>query len=802
MKKRLLPALLALVMVLGLLPLAVLAVPAAAGTYALTYDTYKFETDETEIKVPAEGTLPKITGLGTGTFALYTLADGTYTQVATIAEDGAMTAVENGSFAAFGAAGTVYCVCSVPTEGDPTAVLTLTAVDPDATDNEQSIKNLKVNSCMPSAATGTLTITGETTVDKCVVVGADETINLVVEESATLSSSYNPYTVRVATGGNLTITGAGTITNTTAGSTVVNCFTGGTLTVGELDGNGPTITRTDEDKTDTAGNSAVKGDDGSNITIHSGTFTNNDVASGKQQHSVQTFGTLTINGGTFNQKIDVWGDGVATITGGTFNETTETTGDVIHVGLRLGGNGKMIIQGGTFASNPNEAVKDDSKVSCVDAGYIATLTDGKYTVEKSETTAPVEVTGEADAATDMSTDETEANKVDNAITAAAGQTGEQKVAEIKTSAGNGVTIKKEAVANAVEKEVSVAVSTANGSVTLDQKALEVINSQAGTDAVSITVEEKADAATETVKAAYDVEVKVGDTVIESDAWQNLAETSIVVKVPAPADATADSKYDLYVDEETQPLATGVQVEKVDGTFYITANMPHLSTLKIAQAATWHVITVDAPANVTVSVTVGDTEVSGEDMKAKKGDTVVVTATADELVTVGEITLTDADGNPVSSDGNGSFYMPDSAVTVKITSSVTQLETSAVTYTPYEDLTPDEKKEYYGGKLVIGGLTAKKSYMIAFDNGNAIPEKQTVNGQSIPIIPRVVTVMTVEDDETSLTLGCMESMNVMVFQLPDDVDDITAGEKAYSLPLLRDESDPNKGVPVTTFQAQP
>lgn len=220
---------------------------------------------------------------------------------------------------------------------------------------------------------GTIKLMGDiTSADRVLTVANGETISLNMN-GRTISSSYDPYTIQVEQGGTLTIIGNGLIENTSAGSTTIDNY--GTLTIGGEWKYGPKITR--GETTNGAGNSAVKCEEDSVLTIYDGTF-------GGDKRSIQSWGTTTIYGGIFEKTVEVWQwDDTAdsgkvykskmTINGGTFEGDVTVRSDE---NAETDDKGELIIYGGSFDSFSVPLY------ACVPQGYNAVQGEEYYTVSK------------------------------------------------------------------------------------------------------------------------------------------------------------------------------------------------------------------------------------------------------------------------------------------------------------------------------------------------------------------------------------------------------------------------------------
>ena len=175
------------------------------------------------------------------------------------------------------------------------------------------------------------------------------------------------------------------------------------------------------------------------------------------------------------------------------------------------------------------------------------------------------------------------------------------------------------------------------------------------------------------------------------------------------------------------------------------------------------VTITAAAFTPLSYTItGPTKVSNGTValsatSAHKGDTITITVTPDTNFKANAPVVTGSSGNvSVTKVDNTTytFVMPEGDVTVATSFSVIDF---TLTFTPYASMADADKKLYYGGKLEITGLVPNTKYVVTFDNGLAAPKQ--VNGRNV--IPRIAHVVT-SDAAGKVTLGCQDSMNVMVF----------------------------------------
>lgn len=215
--------------------------------------------------------------------------------------------------------------------------------------------------------------------------GETVTVNMNGHE---ITSSYDPYTISVEKGGELTIIGEGLIENTSAGSTVIRNY--GKLTIGGEWASAPEITR--GETTNGAGNSAVKCEEESELIIWGGIF-------GGDQRSIQSWGTTTIYGGTFEKAVEVWQwddsantkvyESEMTVYGGTFEGTLTVRADEND---ETDDEGTLTIYGGV--------ISDSTALTYVpyeDYGYSYDFDTEMYTVAKKGSSAEVPIVINSDA---------------------------------------------------------------------------------------------------------------------------------------------------------------------------------------------------------------------------------------------------------------------------------------------------------------------------------------------------------------------------------------------------------------------
>lgn len=180
------------------------------------------------------------------------------------------------------------------------------------------------------------------------------------------------------------------------------------------------------------------------------------------------------------------------------------------------------------------------------------------------------------------------------------------------------------------------------------------------------------------------------------------------------------------------------------------------------------VTVPQAANGTVTV---------NPVSATAGDIVTITVVPDAGYQAGTPVVTGASGSVDVHKVNDTAYtftMPGEAVTV----SVSFESGVSLVYTPYAQMSSADKGQYYGGKLVITGLTVGAKYVVTFDNG------LVSNG----VIPRLVHVVTA-DGSGNAALSCQDSVNVMVFR-------VTGNDVNQDLAPLYNKN--NAGVPVSSL----
>lgn len=257
-----------------------------------------------------------------------------------------------------------------------------------------------------------------------------------------------------------------------------------------------------------------------------------------------------------------------------------------------------------------------------------------------------------------------------------------------------------------------------------------------------------------------------------------------------AKAAAGTQITITVTPDAGYQYKTLSVKTADGgDVAFTSESDHTYTFTMPADAGSITITAEfaaIPAPSTYTVTLPQTSAKGavtaDVTTAKAGDTVTLTVVPSANFTAAAPVVTGVSGTAVPvTAGAGNTYtftMPAENVTVSVSF------TSALTlkYTPYESMTDADKKEYYGGKLEISGLTPGAKYVVTFDNGLAIPS----SGK----IPRTAHVVTAGAGGT-VTLSCQSGINVIVFGLSKPDGDV-------SKDLVELYSDNHAGVPVSSL----
>lgn len=163
------------------------------------------------------------------------------------------------------------------------------------------------------------------------------------------------YTISTQAGVDLTIassTAGGSITN---GSTTIQAGQGATITIGETANDNFMI-----DTNATSEASVVKVEETGILVVNGGIIESMDpTPASVNSRSIQSFGTTTINGGTFNGTVQVWtwedNRSELTINGGIFNDSVVVCSTENNPGTSGGYKfgGTLTINGGTFEDNPN-----------------------------------------------------------------------------------------------------------------------------------------------------------------------------------------------------------------------------------------------------------------------------------------------------------------------------------------------------------------------------------------------------------------------------------------------------------------
>lgn len=342
------------------------------------------------------------------------------------------------------------------------------------------------------------------------------------------------------------------------------------------------------------GLNTIKNDDWGILTVNGGNFTN------YAQHAFFNANIATINDGTFVNEgtrgaiysfarwNDNYGIGKLTINGGTFKNKGTS---IIEV---TAANADVSITGGTFSSNVSayvpenyECVKNEGEdtytVKEMEAklvvtpeessdGNISATLKGNYSSSGTQIEKPTEGAGSG-------TPESVGRSVEINLTTD-GQT--------EPAAGGSTTLNiTQATASSLSDASSLKVTTNEGTVELDNDALEKVGKANG--AVSITVT-KNSASETNVAASYTVEVKSGNTDLLPDGGSG--NGTITLTLPVPAESKDTTLYVWYAVEQ------GSSVMYVDRVGTYNANSGAVVTFDVSHLSRYDLLSSEPNANET------------------------------------------------------------------------------------------------------------------------------------------------------------------------------------------------------------
>ena len=365
---------------------------------------------------------------------------------------------------------------------------------------------------------------------------------------------------------------------------------------GYYDGSGKSqnATMTINGGTFIGGLNTVKNDDWGILTVNGGNFTN------YAQYAFFNANIATINGGTFVNEgtrgaiysfahwNDNYGIGKLTITGGTFKNNGTS---IIEV---TAADADVSITGGTYSSNVSKYVPENYE--CVKNE------DNTYTVREME--AKLVVKPERDESGNISATlegnySSSGTQIDKPETGAGSGTPESvgRSVEInlmtdgqtEPATGGSTTLKiTQATANSLADASSLKVTTNEGTVELDNDALEKVGKASGT--VSITVTKNSTASENNVAASYTVEVKSGNTDLLPDGGSG--NGTITLTLPVPAESKDTTLYVWYAVEQ------GSSVMYVDRVGTYNANSGAVVTFDVSHLSRYDLLSSEPNANET------------------------------------------------------------------------------------------------------------------------------------------------------------------------------------------------------------
>lgn len=476
------------------------------------------------------------------------------------------------------------------------------------------------------------------------------------------------------------------------------------------------------------GLNTIKNDDWGILTVNGGNFTN------YAQHAFFNANIATINDGTFVNEgtrgaiysfarwNDNYGIGKLTINGGTFKNKGTS---IIEV---TAANADVSITGGTFSSNVSayvpenyECVKNEGEdtytVKEMEAklvvtpeessdGNISATLKGNYSSSGTQIEKPTEGAGSG-------TPESVGRSVEINLTTD-GQT--------EPAAGGSTTLNiTQATASSLSDASSLKVTTNEGTVELDNDALEKVGKANG--AVSITVT-KNSASETNVAASYTVEVKSDGTDLLPDGASGNGTITLTLPVPE-----SNRKQTLYVWYAVDQGGSVMYVNRVatyssgSGTA-VTFDVSHLSRYDLLSANP----TTTAVASITNDKGTQYYESLG-DAISKVGENETITLIKDIPDAVGiavssgkkftvdfnrfTYTLTGPGAGSTNTETNGFQLLRDSTITfkngtIRIAENANNIKRIIQNYA---DLTL-ENMQFYAQNQVGG-----EAYALSFNNGN-------------------------------------------------------------------------------------
>lgn len=503
------------------------------------------------------------------------------------------------------------------------------------------------------------------------------------------------------------------------------------------------------------GLNTVKNDDCGTLIIENGDFNN------FYQAVVQNHNVATINGGTFEADADsiyttygvyncgcdtTYDKGTLTITGGRFTGATFGIGEVstkeptvtisgdVYIQATSGAiersassNAVISITGGTFSSNVSAYVPENYE--CVE-------NEGEDTYTVKEMEAKLVVKPKTDESGNISATlegnySSSGTQIDKPETGAGSETPETTTDHVEIDLTTNTTEDEtgsttlnitQATASSLSDASSLKVTTNEGTVELDNDALEKVGKASGT--VSITVTKNSTASENNVAASYTVEVKSNGNDLLPDGQSN---GTITLTLPVPAASQSATLYVWYAVAQT-----GGGVMYVNQVATYNANSGAVVTFDVSHLSRYDLLSSEPDETAVASIT----NSAGTQYYESLGDAISKVGGNETITLIKDIP--DAVGIAVSSgkrftvDFNGFTYTlagPGAGSTNTETNGFQLLKDSTITFKNgtiriaenannikriiqnYADLTL-ENMQFYAQNQVGG-----EAYALSFNNGD-------------------------------------------------------------------------------------
>lgn len=345
------------------------------------------------------------------------------------------------------------------------------------------------------------------------------------------------------------------------------------------------------------GLNTIKNDDWGILTVNGGNFTN------YAQHAFFNANIATINDGTFVNEgtrgaiysfarwNDNYGIGKLTINGGTFKNKGTSIIEVTAT------NADVSITGGTYSSNVSKYVPENYEcVKNEDNTYTVREMEAKLVVKpKTDESGNISATLEGNYSSS-------GTQIDKPETGAGSETPETTTDHVEIDLTTNTTEDEtgsttlnitQATASSLSDASSLKVTTNEGTVELDNDALEKVGEANGT--VSITVTKNSVAGETSVAASYTVEVKSGSTDLLPDGESDNGTITLTLPVPAASQSTT-----LYVWYAVAQTGGGVMYVNQVATY--NANSGAVVTFDVSHLSQYDLLSENPTTTAVASIT--------------------------------------------------------------------------------------------------------------------------------------------------------------------------------------------------------